>query len=130
MRLLILFFYLFFSTFSSAEVTENKQDYVIITDNHLASQFPTEIPLIIVHHGVARVHLERERDWDLKWKNLCVYGQDMIFHTRNTYNTINKSLYGIFSPIGGFSKTAPSGLAAVMTAAMLILVLILVYFVR
>ena len=29
MRLFILFFYLFFSTFSNAEVTENKQDYVI-----------------------------------------------------------------------------------------------------
>jgi multicomponent Na+:H+ antiporter subunit D len=45
-------------------------------------------------------------------------------------NSVNRCLYGVFSPIGGFSKTAPSGLAAVMTAAMLILVLVLVYFVR
>ena len=50
--------------------------------------------------------------------------------TRDVSNSINRRLYGVFSPIGGFSKTAPSGLSAVMTAAMLILVLILVYFVR
>jgi multicomponent Na+:H+ antiporter subunit D len=50
--------------------------------------------------------------------------------TEDVSNSVNRCLYGVFSPIGGFSKTAPSGLAAVMTAAMLILVLVLVYFVR
>ena len=68
-------------------VSKNK-NYVIITDNHLASQFPSHIPLIIVHHGVARTHLDRENDWDKKWKDLCVYGQDMIFHLRNPNNTL------------------------------------------
>ena len=50
--------------------------------------------------------------------------------TRSAYGSVNKCLYGVFSPIGSFSKAAPSGLASVMTAAMLILVLIIVYFVR
>lgn len=66
---------------------ENK-NYIIITDNHLSSQIPSEIPLIVVHHGVARTHLEREPDWDEKWKNRCVYGQDLMFHLRDPKNTI------------------------------------------
>ena len=37
---------------------------------------------------VARVHLEREPDWDDKWKNMCVYGQDLMFHLRKPENTI------------------------------------------
>lgn len=70
------------------EYISKVNNYIIITDNHLASQFPSNIPLIIVHHGVARTHLDRESDWDKKWKDLCVYGQDMIFHTRNVNNTL------------------------------------------
>jgi|UniRef100_A0A6C0IXG1 hypothetical protein len=66
----------------------NKEDYIIITDNHLSSQIPDEIPLIVVHHGVARTHLEREPNWDIKWKNLCVYGQDLMFHLRSPKNTV------------------------------------------
>ena len=68
--------------------TLNNEEYLIITDNHLASYFPTHIPLIVVHHGVARAHLEREPEWDNKWKNMCVYGQDLIFHLRSPKNTI------------------------------------------
>ncbi len=41
-----------------------------------------------------------------------------------------RRLYQMFSPAGAMSEDAPSGLAAVLTAAMLILVLIFVYFVR
>jgi len=41
-----------------------------------------------------------------------------------------RRLYQMFSPAGAMSESAPSGLAAVLTAAMLILVLIFVYFVR
>lgn len=68
--------------------TLNTDEYIIITDNHLTSQIPQYIPLIVVHHGVARVHLEREPNWDDKWKNLCVYGQDLMFHLRKPKNTI------------------------------------------
>ena len=66
----------------------NTDDYLIITDNHLSSLIPAEIPLIVVHHGVARAHLEREPNWDSKWKNMCVYGQDLMFHLRSPLNTI------------------------------------------
>lgn len=41
-----------------------------------------------------------------------------------------RRLFHIFSPAGAMSESAPSGLAAVLTAAMLIIVLIFVYFVR
>ena len=41
-----------------------------------------------------------------------------------------RRLFQIFSPAGAMSESAPSGLAAVLTAGMLILVLIFVYFVR
>lgn len=63
-------------------------DYIIVTDNHLSSQIPEDIPLLVVHHGVARVHLEREPGWNNNWKNLCVYGQDLMFHLRKPNNTI------------------------------------------
>ena len=67
---------------------KENNNYIIITDNHLSSCIPQEIPLIVVHHGVARVHLEREPKWDKKWKNMCVYGQDLMFHLRKPENTI------------------------------------------
>jgi hypothetical protein len=70
------------------EFYKNNNNCLIITDNHLSSYIPKEIPLIVVHHGVARVHLEREPNWDEKWKNLCVYGQDLMFHLRKPENTI------------------------------------------
>ena len=67
---------------------KENNNYIIITDNHLSSCIPQEIPLIVVHHGVARVHLEREPKWDKKWKNMCVYGQELMFHLRKPENTI------------------------------------------
>ena len=70
------------------EFIKYQNNFIIITDNHLSSQFPENIPLIIVHHGVARVHLEREKDWDKKWKNLCVYGQDIMMYLRKPSNTV------------------------------------------
>jgi len=45
-------------------------------------------------------------------------------------NSAGRKLYQIFSPAGAMSEAAPSGLAAVLTAGMLILVLIVVYFAR
>ncbi len=41
-----------------------------------------------------------------------------------------RRLYQVFSPTGRLSETAPSGLPALMTAAMLVLILIIAYFVR
>lgn len=67
---------------------KDRNEYIIITDNHLSSQIPADIPLIVVHHGVARTHLEREPDWEIEWKNKCVYGQDLMFLLRKPSNTI------------------------------------------
>lgn len=60
---------------------------IIITDNHLSCDIPKHYPLIIVHHGIARVHADRDPEWDSKWKNLCVQGQDKIFYNRLPNNT-------------------------------------------
>jgi hypothetical protein len=43
---------------------------------------------------------------------------------------IGQRLYQVFSPAGTFSEAAPSGLPAILTAAMLVLVLIIAYFIR
>ena len=54
-----------------------------------------------------------------------------ITHIRNkAIAGTGRRLYQMFSPAGAMSEAAPSGLAAGLTAAMLILVLIFVYFVR
>lgn len=80
--------------FKGPEEIDNLLDYykknkgIIITDNHLSAQIPKEIPVIVVHHGVARTHMERELDWDEKWKNMCVRGQDLMFHLRKPENTL------------------------------------------
>jgi len=50
--------------------------------------------------------------------------------TNTAIQGTGRRLYQIFSPAGAMSEDAPSGLAAVLTAGMLILVLIFVYFVR
>lgn len=44
--------------------------------------------------------------------------------------SVGRRLFQVFSPAGAMSESAPSGLAAVLTAGMLIIVLIFVYFVR
>ena len=44
--------------------------------------------------------------------------------------SVGSRLYHMFSPAGAMSEDTPSGLAAVLTAGMLVLVLIFVYFVR
>lgn len=63
------------------------QNPVVITDNHLACDIPNQYETIIVHHGVARTHAEREPLWNSYWKNLCCSGQDrMLFH-RSPVNT-------------------------------------------
>ncbi|MEP3891179.1 MAG: Na(+)/H(+) antiporter subunit D [Hellea sp.] len=48
----------------------------------------------------------------------------------NAIKGTGRRLYQMFSPAGAMSEAAPSGLAAALTAGMLILVLIFVYFVR
>jgi len=60
---------------------------VIITDNHLSCDIPNKYKVIIVHHGVAQTHAEREPNWNPYWKNLCCSGQTKMLEYRDPKNT-------------------------------------------
>ncbi len=60
---------------------------IVITDNHLSCDIPLEYPVLIVHHGCARITAERTPDWDPYWKNLCCQGQDLMLKYRKPINT-------------------------------------------
>lgn len=60
---------------------------IIITDNHLACDIPNEYSIILVHHGCAITHAEREPMWDTYWKDLCCNGQTKMLYYRNPINT-------------------------------------------
>ena len=61
---------------------------IIITDNHLSMDIPNKYPLILVHHGCALTHAEREPTWNIYWKNLCCNGQIKMLSYRKPNNTI------------------------------------------
>lgn len=60
---------------------------IVITDNHLACDIPNEYNCILVHHGCARTHSEREPDWGEPWKSLCTNGQIKMLKYRDTKTT-------------------------------------------
>jgi len=60
---------------------------IVITDNHLSCDIPNEYPVLLVHHGCAITHAEREPEWDPYWKNLCCNGQNKMLTYRNPKNT-------------------------------------------
>jgi len=60
---------------------------IVITDNHLSMDIPNKYPLILVHHGSALTHAEREPTWNKYWKNLCCNGQIKMLKYRKPNNT-------------------------------------------
>jgi len=58
-----------------------KDNDIVITGNDLCNKIPNHITCIVVHHGLARVHQEREPDWD---GTHYVIGQDKMIHRPNT----------------------------------------------
>ena len=66
---------------------KHKGNILVITDNHLACHVPNDIDTILVHHGVAQTHAEREPGWSPYWKNLCCSGQKKMLYYRNSNNT-------------------------------------------
>lgn len=62
-------------------------DLIVITDNHLACDVPNDVNTILVHHGVAEVHAEREPSWNEYWKNLCCEGQKKMLYYRDPNTT-------------------------------------------
>lgn len=69
------------------EYLKNNPDALVITDNHLACDIPNEYKVILVHHGVAQTHAEREPTWNEYWKNHCCSGQKKMLYYRNPLNT-------------------------------------------
>ena len=65
----------------------NKHNLIVITDNHLSCDIPNEFRVILVHHGVAKTHAEREPDWSPYWKNLCCSGQEKMLYYRTPETT-------------------------------------------
>lgn len=67
--------------------TQRHKQVLVITDNHLACDIPNEYPCILVHHGSALTHAEREPTWGEPWKSLCCNGQQKMLQWRNPANT-------------------------------------------
>lgn len=61
---------------------------IIITDNHLANDIPNEFPCILVHHGSALTHAQRDPLWKGYFKNICTNGQKKMLNYRSPNNTI------------------------------------------
>ena len=66
---------------------KNVDNPLVITDNHLSCDIPNEYNTILVHHGSALTHAEREPQWSPYWKNLCCNGQRNMLQYRNPKTT-------------------------------------------
>ena len=60
---------------------------LIITDNHLACDIPNEYDIVLVHHGVAKTHADREPNWNKYWRDLCCNGQAKMLEYRDPNKT-------------------------------------------
>ena len=82
---------------------------IIITDNHLSLDIPNNYPIILVHHGSALTHAEREPTWNKYWKDLCCNGQIKMLSYRKPNNTtiVSISEFCIDEFTKYFPKTYP-----------------------
>jgi glycosyltransferase involved in cell wall biosynthesis len=70
------------------KILENVDNPIVITDNHLACDIPNKYMTILVHHGSAVTHAEREPDWHPYWKKLCCDGQKKMLTHRDPNKTL------------------------------------------
>jgi len=63
------------------------KDLLIITDNHLSCDIPNNIDILLVHHGSAVTHAEREPSWNKYWRDLCCNGQKQMLNYRDPNTT-------------------------------------------
>jgi hypothetical protein len=70
----------------------NRLPVLVITDNQYACDIPNEIPIVLVHHGVAAVNAERNPDWDPEVKKICLDGQNQMLQHRKPENTLILSI--------------------------------------
>ena len=64
------------------------QKILIITDNQFAIHVPELFPCLIFHHGVARIHAQRDPQWEKEIADFCINGQDEMLSKRNPHNTV------------------------------------------
>ena len=61
---------------------------VVITDNHLSCDIPNKYDVVLVHHGCAKTHAEREINWGTHGVGkFCCDGQKKMLTVRNEKNT-------------------------------------------
>jgi glycosyltransferase involved in cell wall biosynthesis len=60
---------------------------LVITDNHLSCDVPNQYNILLVHHGVAQTHAEREPGWNAYWRDLCCNGQKRMLSYRDPQTT-------------------------------------------
>ena len=66
---------------------KNRENIVVITDNHLSCDIPNQFKTLLVHHGVAKTTALRNPDWEEPWKSLCCKGQDIMLKYRHPMTT-------------------------------------------
>lgn len=59
------------------------QNALIITDNHLSCDMPNKYKILLVHHGIAETHYQREPTWNVYWRKLCCDGQNKMLEYRD-----------------------------------------------
>jgi len=78
------------SVYSKAEMIDfcrENPDTIVVTDNHLSLDVPASTRCIIVHHGIAKLHGERDPAWQRSNAEL-IAGQRRMLETRQPHNTV------------------------------------------
>lgn len=78
------------SIYNKAEMIDfcrRNPDTVVVTDNHLSLDVPATTRCIIVHHGIAKLHGERDPAWQRSNVEL-IAGQQRMLESRRPHNTV------------------------------------------
>jgi glycosyltransferase involved in cell wall biosynthesis len=74
---------------------ELRDDDTVITDNHLACEIPSEIKTVVVHHGCARTHFDRDPSWRTQRAKHLVELQERMFSLPNRKYVAPSSWVGL-----------------------------------
>lgn len=61
-----------------------REDDVVVADNHLALLVPEQVRVVVVHHGCAKIHYEREPGWRSGHSASMVDAQRRMLNRPNT----------------------------------------------
>ena len=127
---------------------EIAMDYIPYTGNHILTQLQLLFAAMFAFALLKRmgVYPDEKRaqilDVDyfyrkpgvaiLKWLDVMIarYEVYQVRFIKSETRKIGRRLFNVFSPAGSFSQDTPSGMASLLTAAVLFGALVLVYFVR